>query len=100
VKPHTWHVFTMDYYISAHRSYAEAVHEAQCHLDTNNRPKRLHAGYYELFGEEQQRDIATTEAAAIQDFLWAKRLLNNQCPECGIPVSPRFPVHDCKPEAA
>lgn len=50
----TWFVFMSgeedEYSVTRHGSYRDAVFEAQCRGCTEKRPRRLHAGFYELQG--------------------------------------------------
>lgn len=64
----TWHVFNYDHYVGEYPTYRRAVFAAQCQVDTDRRPERLHAGFYTLRGEHNFYDIATTEKMRVQGF--------------------------------
>jgi hypothetical protein len=63
-----WHVFNYDRYVGEYRTRRKAVFAAQCEIGTEDRPQRLHKGYYILRGESSFYDIATTEGAITQGF--------------------------------
>lgn len=68
-----WYVFSTepedaDESLIACGSYREAVFEAQCRHDTQNRPERGAEGFYTLRGDNHSSHIATEKAMNQQGF--------------------------------